>query len=217
LCVVVPPLFCFNNVTNLTAASEWPNGQPPPAPATTAAAPSPYGSVPEGYYHIYYPPPGAFIPHPPDGQPGTDGAPPHANGQHIIPYFIPGPYSPFHYPQIYPHPPGAVPPQPPNGSTSSSQPTHAQTSGQQQQAETAPPITVNPADTSRKPDAPENAVVDPALTAPVARSGKKRSRTTKNGEQKAKRAKMGGTSHEEKGRDEPSEPQSALNDGDNSG
>lgn len=150
------------------------------------------------------------MPHPPDGQPGSEGTPSQPNGQPVIPYFMPGPYPPFPYPQLYPHPPpaGSAPPQPPTGATSSSHPTpSSQTSGRQQ-VETAPPTTINPADTSRIPDGPpaavENAVVDPALAAPVA-TGKKRSRKT--GEQRSKKAKTGG--------EESSEPQPALSDGDN--
>lgn len=203
--VYSPPYFFFESLTNRILALEWPNGQPPP-PATTSSS-APYTQ--EGYYHVYYPP-GAFIPHPPDGQPSTEGGPAPPNGQHVIPYFIPGPYPPFHYPQLYPQPPPA--PQPPTSASSSSLPTSSPTGQHQTEA---PPSTINPADTSRKPPAgTATAVVDPALTTTV-NTSKKRSRTTKSGEHKTKKAKIGGASREGKPRDEPSEK--PLDDEDNSG
>jgi len=162
---------------------EWPNGQPPAvsaAPPIHAAAPY----VPEGYYPVYYPP-GTFLPHPHDGQPGPDGSPPQPNGQPMMPYFIhPGGYPPFpHYPPMYPHqgppPPGA--PQP----TASAPP-----AGQQEQQ----PTTVNPSDTARKPeDAHLGGTAPNGVEAST--NGKKRSRTTKTGEPKAKKAKSNGASH----------------------
>lgn len=74
--------------------------------------------------------------------------------------------------------------------------------------EAAAPTTINPADASRVgDDGSADAVVDPALSAPVV-AGKKRSR--KAGEQKTKRARTGGSSRGEGGSEEP-----VMSDGDN--
>jgi hypothetical protein len=175
----------YEKVTEGVSGDWAPGSQPPPASTTAAAihAASQY-APPEGYYPVYYPPPpGTFMP-PHDGQSGPDGSPPHANGQPpMMPYYIhPGSYPPFpHYPPMYPS----------QGVTSSSgtslPPPPPPTQGQAEQ-----PQTINPADAARKPE-------DPSLP-PVGQNGtaaaavvplhKKRSKTTKNGESKSKKAKV---------------------------
>ena len=183
----------FTNVTE-DVSGDWSPGSQPPSAATTAAAlhaVSQY-APPEGYYPVYYPPPppGTFMP-PHDGQSGPDGSPSHANGQPMMPYYIhPGGYPPFpHYPPMYPS----------QGVTSSSgtplqQPPPAQ--GQAEQLQT-----VNPADTARKPDDLSLSTVEQNGTAAVAAASvnKKRSKTTKNGEPKAKKVKV--AAHLEKDKD----------------
>ncbi|KAF9530157.1 hypothetical protein CPB83DRAFT_868665 [Crepidotus variabilis] len=194
---------------------------------TTAAihAAAPY--VPEGYYPVYYPPPGAFMPHGPDGQPTADGSPPHANGQPpMIPYVIhPGFHPPFpHYPPIYPHqaaaPASAPAPQPgahaPANTATATQSPNVITGGpghpapQPQVQEPHQITTVNPADTARKPDEAGEMnlpVVDPAL------NGKKRTRTTKSGEPKSKKLKTNGTTGrvEDKSGEMGVEPSAIMN------
>jgi hypothetical protein len=160
-------------------SGDWSPGSQPPSASNAAAAihaASQY-APPEGYYPVYYPPPppGTFMP-PHDGQPGPDGSPPHANGQPpMMPYYIhPGGYPPFpHYPPIYP----------PTSSSGALQPPPAQ--GQAEQ-----PQTINPADAARKPDDPSLSAVEQNGTAVAATVGKKRSKTTKNGEPKAKKVKV---------------------------
>jgi neural Wiskott-Aldrich syndrome protein len=118
---------------------------------------------------------------PHDGQPGPDGSPPHANGQPMMPYYIhPGGYPPFpHYPPMYPS----------QGVTSSSG-TPLQPPPAQGQAEH--PQTINPADAARKPDDPSlpTAEQNGTAAAVAASVNKKRSKTTKNGEPKAKKVKV---------------------------
>ncbi|KAF8905214.1 hypothetical protein CPB84DRAFT_1771915, partial [Gymnopilus junonius] len=174
---------------------EWQNGSP------TAATPAPpvHPGYPEGgFYPVFYPPPG-FIPPPPphDGQPGPDGSPPHANGQPpLMPYYIhPGLYPPFpHHPPMYPPgvapqptpvPGGSAPPPPTTSSSSSSQSDQTSAGG----AHPEQPQTVNPSDTARTAD--EGAPSERNGADAPAAAGKKRSRTTKIGEPKAKKAKAG--------------------------
>ncbi|RXW19250.1 hypothetical protein EST38_g6592 [Candolleomyces aberdarensis] len=165
-------------------AGEWSAGaQPPPPSASTAAAAIHAVTAqlsPEGYYPtLFYPPP--YLTHPPDGQPGPDGAPPHVSGQPMMQYYIhPGGYPPYgHYPAIYPPP---HPPPPPGAPP----PTGAPAPAPEQ------PQTVNPADTSKKDD-----VGDANGTEPVT-NGKKRSRSSKNGEPKGKRNKPSTSSRADK-------------------
>jgi hypothetical protein len=173
-------------------SGDWPPGSQPPSASTTAAAihaASQY-APPEGYYPVYYPPPppGTFMP-PHDGQSGPDGSPPHPNGQPpMMPYYIhPGGYPPFpHYPPIYP----------PTSSSTPLPPTQGQ--GQAEQ-----PQTINPADASRKPDDP-SPTVEQNGTAAAAAVNKKRSKTTKNGEPKAKKVKV--AVRPEKAKDEGIQP-----------
>ncbi|KDR79930.1 hypothetical protein GALMADRAFT_242061 [Galerina marginata CBS 339.88] len=193
---------------SFSGGGDWPNGTPP---SSTTSAPgihpvqAPY--APEGYYPVYYPPPG-FMPHPHDGQPGPDGSPSHPNGQPIMPYYIhPGSYQFPHYPPIYP--PGAPPPP-------GAQPSSAPVS----QAASEQPQTVNPSDTGRKEEGASGAERNGVE---AAGAGKKRSRTTKNGEPKAKKVKtaVNGTpvpavvpppAHVEK--DKRETPQSGTGEGD---
>ncbi|KAF8957692.1 hypothetical protein BDZ97DRAFT_1844781 [Flammula alnicola] len=169
---------------------EWTPGSQTPSTSTTAAAIRAVAQYTlEGFYPTYYPPPGAFMPHPHEGQPGPDGSPPHANGQPIMPYYIhPGSYPPFPhyfpmYPQASPLPPGAPQqssPQPPQQPAAAQPPEQPQTQPQ--------PQTINPADAAKKaeesPPSTERNGVEGMGT------GKKRPRTMKNGELKAKKAKV---------------------------
>ncbi|TFK20893.1 hypothetical protein FA15DRAFT_682333 [Coprinopsis marcescibilis] len=173
-------------------SGEWtpPGTQAPSAPTATTPAPSlhavtQFAPPPEGYYPatIMYPPP-PYI-HPPEGQPGADGAPPHPNGQPpMMPYYIhPGAYPPYgHYPMYPPH----MPP-PPSNTAPPGQPPAAQEL-----------TTVNPSDTSKKDDEPD---------APLA-NGKKRPRSSKSGEPKNKRSKVtrNGKDKEEEGTPSEAEP-----------
>lgn len=181
--IATPPTFLVsfslpftNKHVTEDVSGDWSPGSQPPSAATAAAtihAASQY-PPPEGYYPVYYPPPppGTFMP-PHDGQSGPDGSPPHANGQPpMMPYYIhPGGYPPFpHYPPIYPPTSsGALQPPP---------------------AQAEQPQTINPADAARKPDEPSLATVDQNGTAATATVNKKRSKTTKNGEPKAKKVKV---------------------------
>ena len=94
----------------------------------------------------------------------------------MMPYYIhPGGYPPFpHYPPIYP---------PTSSSSTPLQPPPAQ--GQVEQ-----PQTINPADAARKPDDPSLPTVEQNGSAAAAAVNKKRSKTTKNGEPKAKKVKV---------------------------
>ncbi|KAF8721625.1 hypothetical protein AX14_010195 [Amanita brunnescens Koide BX004] len=84
--------------------TEWtPSPQAPIAPYTS----------PEGYYGIYFPNTGAFLPHPPHEVPGQEGAVPANGAPPIVPYFLPAfpPYPPpYGHPAMYP---GLIPPAPP--------------------------------------------------------------------------------------------------------
>ena len=168
-------LFTKKKHVTKDASGDWSPGSQPPSASNAAAIHAAQYGPPEGYYPVYYPPPppGTFMP-PHDGQSGPDGSPPHANGQPpMMPYYIhPGGYPPFpHYPPIYP----------PNSSSSAPlQPPPAQ--GQAEQ-----PQTINPADAARKPEDPSLPAVEQNGTAAV---NKKRSKTTKNGEPKAKKVKV---------------------------
>ena len=159
-------------------SGDWSPGSQPSASTTGTAIHASQYAPPEGYYPVYYPPPppGTFIP-PHDGQSGPDGSPPHANGQPpMMPYYIhPGSYPPFpHYPPMYP---------PTSSSSNPLQPPPAQ--GQAEQ-----PQTINPADAARKPDDPSLPTVEQNGTAAAVAVNKKRSKTTKNGEPKAKKVKV---------------------------
>ncbi|KAF9459667.1 hypothetical protein BDZ94DRAFT_1239046 [Collybia nuda] len=150
------------------AGGEWAT----PTPGGTAAAiqavahqfpPS------EGYYPMFYPPHGQYIPPPPEGQPGQEGS--HGNGQPpMMPYYIhPGSYPPGTYPP-YPHfsmyPPGGPPPQQPPHPNSHPPPIQAI-----ETVDPKAPKTIN------GNNAVENGDV------------KKRPRTSKGAESKAKKAK----------------------------
>ncbi|KAF9479775.1 hypothetical protein BDN70DRAFT_666852 [Pholiota conissans] len=177
----------------------------PPSSSTTAAAIHAVAQYapPEGYYPVYYPPPPGFMSHPPppppDGSssstpnPNPDGSPSAhpANGQPpMMPYYIhhPGAYPPFpHYPPMYagPPPPGAPHPQAQAAPVTVPAP---QTAAPEQQ-----PQTLNPVDASGKPDemsVSANGAAAPAENGAVANgAGKKRPRTGKNGEPRAKKVK----------------------------
>lgn len=165
---------------------EWPAGShPPPTAATTAAAlhaVTSYAHPPEGYYPVFYPPGGAFMPQPPhDGQPNPDGSPSHGAAQPpMMPYYIhPAAYPPFHpYPPMYPPPPpGAQQP-----------PLQAQHQQPAPPPEQQPPQTINPTEAGKKPDdVPINGVTSGGEGAPV--QTKKRPRASKTGEPRAKKAK----------------------------
>jgi hypothetical protein len=58
------------------------------------------------------------------------------------------------------------------------------------QGQAEQPQTINPADAARKPDDPSLSAVEQNGTAVAATVGKKRSKTTKNGEPKAKKVKV---------------------------
>ena len=155
------------------SCSNLATGSQPPSATTTAAAIHAVAQyAPEGYYPIYYPP-GQYLPPPHEG---PDGSPPHPNGQHIMPYYIhPGAYPPFpHYPPMYPPQGGPPPPGAPHAPPPSVQPEQ--------------PQTINPADAARKADDPppivEKNIVETNGT------GKKRSRSGKNGEPKTKKSKV---------------------------
>ncbi|KAF4618917.1 hypothetical protein D9613_009821 [Agrocybe pediades] len=157
--------------------------QPPAAPAAAAAihAVAQY-PPPEGYYPIYYPPPGFIPTHPHEGQPGPDGSPPHPNGQPVLPYYLhPGAYPPFPpYPPMYHPPPGAQP--------APSQPPPAQPSQTAGPNDPPQPQTVNPSDTAQKSD--DSAPVSQGSTGVESSgSGKKRARTSKNGDASRKKAR----------------------------
>ena len=109
---------------------EWQPGTQPPTTASTTtaaihAAVAQY-STPEGYYPVYYPPPGPFIPSLHEGQPNQEGSTPNGNAQPpIVPYYIhPGGYPPYPH---YPHPGSAYPPHggppPPAHALDSAEPT----------------------------------------------------------------------------------------------
>lgn len=148
-----------------------PAAAPAPAPVTTTSAAPPaaaapihqvpqFGSTPEGYYPVMYPP---YMPHP-EGQPGAEGAPP-PNGQHpMMPYYIHpgvGGYPPYPYP-FYPMipPPGSAP-------TSASHPNGASASAG---------LSLDPNDASKKGDGQLEVTGGDA-------NGKKRPRNSKGGEQ----------------------------------
>lgn len=124
----------------------------------------------EGYYPMFYPPHGQYIPPPPEGQPGQEGTP-HGNGQPpMMPYYIhPGSYPPGTYPP-YPH----FPMYPPGG----------------------PPPPQHPQSTAHPPPIQAIEIVDPKAPKPANGNnavengdGKKRSRPSKGIEPKAKKVK----------------------------
>lgn len=97
---------------------EW-SPVPHPAAATTSAAIHAVAqyATPEGYYPVYYPPPGTYAPQMPDGQLNPDGSAPNGHPPPpVMPYYIGG-YPPYPHP-AYPHPgvyPPHLPPPPPPG------------------------------------------------------------------------------------------------------
>jgi len=134
--------------------------------------------------------------HPHEGQSGPDGSPPHANGQPpMMPYYIPGGYPPFpHYPPMYP---------PQGVASSSGTPLQSPPTAQQPaQGQVEQPQTINPADAARKPDDPSSPTVEQNGTGAAAAVNKKRSKTTKNGEPKAKKAKVSAAARLEKAKEE---------------
>ncbi|PFH48863.1 hypothetical protein AMATHDRAFT_76489 [Amanita thiersii Skay4041] len=188
-----------------------------PATATTTAAIHAVAQFasPEGYYGpIYYPPPGAFLPHHPHEVPsGQEGSQPPANGQPpMMPYFLhAGIYPP--YPTAYGHPalyPGALPPaqqpqqqpQPPQQHTQPQPPQPAQ-----------PPLHVSPqavngvepssvAEGKKKEgSSTANGVAENAATpGPSGTStGTKKRTRGKGGEPKAKRTKVGRAGKDKEG------------------
>lgn len=161
---------------------EWPAGSHPPTAATTAAAlhaVTSYAHPPEGYYPVFYPPGGAFMPQPPhDGQPNPDGSPPHAAQPPMMPYYLhPAAYPPFHpYPPMYPPPPPGA----------QQHPIHQQPAPPPEQQQ--PPQTINPTEAGKKPDdLPNNGVTSGGEGAPT--QTRKRPRASKTGEPRAKKSK----------------------------
>lgn len=163
-------------------SGEWPAGSHPPTAATTAAAlhaVTSYAHPPEGYYPVFYPPGGAFMPQPPhDGQPNPDGSPPHAAQPPMMPYYLhPAAYPPFHpYPPMYPPPPPGA----------QQHPIHQQPAPPPEQQQ--PPQTINPTEAGKKPDdLPNNGVTSGGEGAPT--QTRKRPRASKTGEPRAKKSK----------------------------
>ncbi|KAF8069074.1 hypothetical protein FPV67DRAFT_1652419 [Lyophyllum atratum] len=187
-----------------------PSRRPPlPAPASAPAPPAPLPStmqqppmqpvshfVPgEGFYPMYYPPPGFMPPPPHDGnQPGAEGGA-HPNGPPPPhPYFLPGPYPPYPYPGFM-----HGPPQPhaahPHAYPYPMHP-YAQVPPPHPQAQMQPPVIAAAADPAGA-DKPVGEAGGGEVSMPIVienpSNGKKRGRAPKNGGEpkpkKAKRAK----------------------------
>ncbi|KAG7094956.1 hypothetical protein E1B28_005757 [Marasmius oreades] len=160
--------------------TEW--TVPPPSAATTAAAMHAVAQFapPEGFYPIYYPPPGTYPP--PDGQTTAEGTP-SAHPPPMMPLYISG-FPPYPYAPpgaVFIPPPGTNPPPPPNAAATTSA--------------TAAPTTVEagsvPEAEKKMDDVPGGPVVngdnvDPASTTANG-STKKRKQSNKSVDGKAKK------------------------------
>ncbi|KAF8736612.1 hypothetical protein AX14_014266 [Amanita brunnescens Koide BX004] len=174
---------------NKNGESEWsPTAQASPANTTTTIHAVPQYASPEGFYGpIYYPTPGTLLPHPPhEVPPGQEGAP--ANGTPpFMPYFLPAypPYAgPYGHPAMYP---GPIPP------TQQAQPPQPQAVQPQQTVQQAPSAVAKGPSAKKKKEegSPANSVTEgTAASGPIsAGAPKKRTRSSKGGEPKAKKAK----------------------------
>lgn len=189
---------------------EWTPATAQPAAATTSSAPIPVPQFasPEGYYGpIYYPTPGAFLPHPPHEVPaGQEGSVPTSGQPPVMPYFLPYPsYPPYGHPAMYP---GAIQPGAPPPPSQAQQPQQVQPQQTVKQASSngsTEAATESPASGAKKKKedtglanghgATENAASAAGSSAGVGSASgttattKKRTRGGKSGDSKSKKAK----------------------------
>ncbi|KAK7047300.1 hypothetical protein VNI00_006531 [Paramarasmius palmivorus] len=180
---------------------EW-TGQPP-STATTAAAIHAVAQFapPEGFYPIYYPPPGPYPP--PDGQPGAEGT--NGHPPPLMPLYIGG-FPPYYAPPgaVFVPPPGTHPPPPPAASTTAT----TTEAGSVPEADTkADESVASPSTEAGGDDTNSEAhATDSGSTSGASVVGRKRKLSSKNGDGKSKKSRNdtssgdaddGGTSNEE--------------------